>query len=110
MTIEDVRNLEYVGNWYRPYSKSTYMKMTKEELIEHLAISFHNWRCAELSLRRSSEYAGILQNKLNRADVMARAYHAMTVKGEKNGCLTVNGLDTLQEAVDEYEGNIRLGD
>lgn len=104
MNIDEMRKLEFVGNWYRPHSKGTYMNMTKNELVEHLAVAFHNWREAELALKRSSNYAEILQNKLRRADVVSMAYHKMTVKGVENGRLTITGLDVLQEAVDDYDG------
>lgn len=104
MNIDEMRKLEFVGNWYRPHSKGTYMKMTKSELVEHIAVAFRNWLEAELALKRSSTYSGILQNKLRRADVVSRAYHNMTVKGVENGRLTITGLDALQEAVDDYDG------
>lgn len=57
MTLEELREAECVGNWYRPYARSTYMKMTKSELVEHLKVAFQNWLVTEEFLKRSSDYA-----------------------------------------------------
>lgn len=64
MNIDAVNKFPCIGDWYRPYSKSTYMKMKKEEIIEHLAVAFVNWRYAECALNRSSEYAKKLHDML----------------------------------------------
>lgn len=45
--IEDVRELSPVGEWYKPPSRSSLMKLTKADLIEYLAVAFRNWHIAE---------------------------------------------------------------
>lgn len=62
--VDDVRKFPCIGDWYKPYSKATYMKMKKEEIIEHLAVAFANWQYAEEALNRSSEYAKKLHDML----------------------------------------------
>ena len=64
MNIDDVRKFPCIGDWYKPYSKATYMKMKKEEIIEHLAVAFANWQYAEEALNRYYEYAKKLYDML----------------------------------------------
>ena len=54
--IEEVRELPFVGNWYRPLARSTLMRLTKADLIEYIALAFKNWHNTEKALQRSIEY------------------------------------------------------
>ena len=54
--IEEVRELPFVGNWYRPPARSTLMRLTKADLIEYIALAFKNWHGTEEALNWSIEY------------------------------------------------------
>ena len=54
--IEEVRELPFVGNWYRPPASSTLMRLTKADLIEYIALAFKNWHSTEEALHWSIEY------------------------------------------------------
>ena len=54
--IEEVRELPFVGNWYRPPARSTLMRLPKADLIEYIALAFKNWHGTEETLQRSVEY------------------------------------------------------
>ena len=54
--IEEVRELPFVGNWYRPPASSTLMRLPKADLIEYIALAFKNWHGTEEALQRSAEY------------------------------------------------------
>ena len=54
--IEEVRELPFVGNWYRPPARSTLMRLPKADLIEYIALVFKNWHSTEEALQRSVEY------------------------------------------------------
>lgn len=54
--IEEVRELPFVGNWYRPPARSTLMRLTKADLIEYIALAFKNWHNTDEALQRSIEY------------------------------------------------------
>ena len=45
--IEEVRELPFVGNWYRPPARSTLMRLLKADLIEYIALAFKNWHSTE---------------------------------------------------------------
>ena len=54
--IEEVRELPFVGNWYRPPARSTLMRLLKADLIEYIALVFKNWHSTEEALNWSIEY------------------------------------------------------
>ena len=54
--IEEVRELPFVGNWYRPPARSTLMRLLKADLIEYIALAFKNWHSTEEALNWSIEY------------------------------------------------------
>ena len=54
--IEEVRELPFVGNWYRPPARSTLMRLPKADLIEYIALAFKNWHSTEEALNWSIEY------------------------------------------------------
>ena len=54
--IEEVRELPFVGNWYRPPARSTLMRLPKDDLIEYIALVFKNWHSTEEALNWSIEY------------------------------------------------------
>lgn len=54
--IEEVRELPFVGNWYRPPARSTLMRLPKADLIEYIALAFKNWHGTEEALNWSIEY------------------------------------------------------
>ena len=54
--IEEVRELPFVGNWYRPPARSTLMRLPKADLIEYIALVFKNWHSTEDALNWSIEY------------------------------------------------------
>ena len=54
--IEEVRELPFVGNWYRPPARSTLMRLPKADLIEYIALVFKNWHGTEEALNWSIEY------------------------------------------------------
>ena len=54
--IEEVRELPFVGNWYRPPARSTLMRLPKDDLIEYIALAFKNWHGTEEALNWSIEY------------------------------------------------------
>lgn len=51
-SIEVLRTMPPVRDWYRPYARSTYMRMPKEEIVEHLGVAFRNWHLSETALNR----------------------------------------------------------
>ena len=53
--IEEVRELPFVGNWYRPPARSTLMRLLKDDLIEYIALAFKNWHSTEEAVNVSSE-------------------------------------------------------
>lgn len=53
-SIEVLRTMSPVGNWYRPYARATYMRMPKAEIIDHLGVAFRNWYLTETALNRVS--------------------------------------------------------
>lgn len=56
-SIEVLRTMSPVGDWYRPYARATYMRMTKAEVVNHLGVAFYNWYQTENALRRAAERA-----------------------------------------------------
>lgn len=65
MTIDELRGVEHPINWYPPMSQSTYMRMTKRDLVGHLAAAYCNWLEAERANVRVTSYA---KKKCDQAD------------------------------------------
>lgn len=56
-TVQGLRELTPVGDWFRPYALATYMRFPKEELVAHIGVAFRNWYLAEEALQRVSARA-----------------------------------------------------
>lgn len=54
-SIEVLRTMSPVGDWYRPYARATYMRMPKADVVDHLGVAFYNWYQTEITLRRAAE-------------------------------------------------------
>ena len=65
--IEEVRELPFVGNWYRPPARSTLMRLPKADLIEYIALVFKNWHSTEEALNWSIEYHRFRDNDENQS-------------------------------------------
>ena len=65
--IEEVRELPFVGNWYRPPARSTLMRLPKADLIEYIALVFKNWHGTEEALNWSIEYHRFRDNDENQS-------------------------------------------
>lgn len=65
MTITELRGVEHPINWYPPMAQSTYMGMTKRDLVGHLAVAYYNWLEAERANVRVTSYA---KKKCDQAD------------------------------------------
>ena len=54
--IEEVRDLPFVGSWYRPPARSPLMRIPKADLIEYIAQPSKNRHGTKAALQRSIEY------------------------------------------------------